>query len=55
MTNSKTYKPGVSLGYTPTQICEFYDRHPDLTLAELAEITGRTVSQLKRILLGASK
>ena len=42
-------------GYTPTAICGLYDRNPNLTLAELSDITGRTVAQLKRILMGASK
>lgn len=42
-------------GYSPTAICELYDRNPNLTLAQLSDITGRTVKQLKRILLGASR
>ena len=33
------------------QIREFYDLNPDLTLSELARITGLSVSQLKRILM----
>lgn len=33
------------------EIREFYDLNPDLTLAELARITGLSVSQLKRILM----
>ena len=33
-------------------ICEFYDLNPDITLAQLANITGKTVEELKQILLG---
>ena len=42
-------------GYSPTRVCELYDSHPNLTLAELSEITGYTIPQLKRILMGGSK
>ena len=35
---------------TPDEIREYYDQHPDLTLATLARMTGRTIDQLKRIL-----
>jgi len=33
-------------------ICEFYDSHPNLTLAQLAQLTGKTIAQLKIILMG---
>lgn len=36
---------------TPEQIRDYYDRHPNLTLAELSRATGLTISQLKRILM----
>lgn len=36
---------------TPEQIRNYYDRHPDITLAQLARITGLSVPQLKRILM----
>lgn len=36
---------------TNQQICEFYDSHPDMTLAQLSQITGKTISELKRILM----
>lgn len=32
-------------------ICEFYDSHPDLTLAQLSVITGLSVARLKQILM----
>ena len=38
---------------TPNEICEYYDSHPDLTLRELAAITGLSVPALKAILMGA--
>ena len=33
------------------EICEFYDSHPDLTLSQLSAITGKTIAQLKKILM----
>lgn len=35
------------------EIREFYDLHPDITLDQLARITGKTVAELKKILMGA--
>lgn len=40
---------------TNQEICDLYDRHPDMTLAQLARITGKTVKELKRILMGAAQ
>jgi hypothetical protein len=37
---------------TNDQICEYYDSHPNLTLAQLAQLTGKTIAQLKIILMG---
>lgn len=33
------------------EICAFYDSHPDLTLADLSRITGKSVAELKKILM----
>ena len=38
---------------TNQQVTEYYDSNLNLTLAELSAITGKTIKQLKRILLGA--
>lgn len=35
----------------PEQIREYYDRRPNLTLAELSRITGLSIPQLKKILM----
>ena len=35
------------------QIIDFYDQNLNMTLAQLAAITGKTVPELKRILMGA--
>ena len=35
---------------TNQQICDFYDNNPNLTLTQLAQMTGLTVDQLKTIL-----
>lgn len=35
---------------TNQQLCDFYDNNPNITLAQLAQITGKTVDQLKTIL-----
>jgi hypothetical protein len=34
------------------QIREFYDLNPNLTLKQLSNITGLTIDQLKKILMG---
>ena len=36
---------------TNEEIRDYYDSHPNLTLAELSAITGKSVKQLKRILM----
>jgi hypothetical protein len=35
---------------TNSQICDFYDNNPNLTLAQLSKITGLSIDQLKTIL-----
>ena len=37
---------------TDQEIIDFYDTHWNITLAELSHKTGRTVAQLKKLLLG---
>jgi len=37
---------------TDQEITDYYDSHPNLTLAELAQMTGKTVQELKKILMG---
>lgn len=36
---------------TNQDICDLYDSKPDLTLAQLSRMTGKSVSQLKQILM----
>lgn len=36
---------------TDAQIRDLYDTKPDLTLAQLSRMTGKSVTQLKRILM----
>jgi len=38
---------------TNQQIIDFYDQNLNLTLAQLAAITGKTVPELKKLLMGA--
>jgi hypothetical protein len=38
---------------TNQEIIDFYDQNLNLTLAQLAAITGKTVQELKSILMGA--
>jgi len=38
---------------TNQQINEYYDSNLNLTLAEFSAITGKSIKQLKRILMGA--
>ena len=39
-------------GMTHTEIIDYYDTHPDLTLAEFSRMTGLSIQQLKNILMG---
>lgn len=36
---------------TNDEINDYYDSHPNLTLAQLSRMTGKSVEQLKRILM----
>ena len=36
---------------TNEQIIDLYDANPDLTLAQLSRMTGKSVAELKRILM----
>ena len=37
---------------TNDQIADLYDFNPNMTLAQLSRITGKSVEQLKKILMG---
>jgi hypothetical protein len=37
---------------TPADIVDYYDRHLNLTLRELSAMTGRTIKELKRLIMG---
>lgn len=39
---------------TKQDICDLYDSKPDLTLAQLSRISGKSVAQLKQILMGGN-
>jgi hypothetical protein len=36
---------------TPAEIVHYYDSHLNLTLRELSDMTGRTIANLKKIIL----
>jgi hypothetical protein len=36
---------------TPAEIVDYYDRHLNLTLRELSAMTGRTIAELKRMIM----
>lgn len=40
---------------TPGEIIDYYDAHPDLTLRQLANMTGRSVAYLKGLLMHPEK
>lgn len=42
---------GNPMDWTFDDIREYFDNHPDLTLAKLANMTGYTVAELKKILM----
>ena len=37
---------------TNEEISDYYDSHPNLTLAQLSRMTGKSVEELKKILMG---
>lgn len=41
--------------WTPAQIIDFYDSHPDLTLRQLSHMTGRSIAYLKGLLMHPEK
>jgi len=40
---------------TPAEIIDYYDSHLNLTLRELADMTGRTIPYLKGLLMHPEK
>jgi hypothetical protein len=36
---------------TPAEIVDYYDRHLNLTLRELSAMTGRTIKELKNLIM----
>lgn len=46
---SEDKKPDYSS--TNQEIIDYYDSHLDLTLRELSEMTGRSVANLKRLMM----
>lgn len=40
---------------TPAEIVEYYDSHLNLTLRELADMTGKTIPYLKGLLMHPEK
>jgi hypothetical protein len=39
---------------TAAEIVHYYDSHLNLTLRELSDMTGRTVKDLKRLIMGVA-
>ena len=38
--------------WTDSEIADYYDTHPNITLEQLSSITGRGIAELKEILMG---
>jgi hypothetical protein len=49
---SEDKKPDYSS--TVAEIVHYYDTHLNLTLRELSDMTGRSVAQLKKIIMGGA-
>ena len=55
---SSTYQPfnhqtiGGFMFWTNEQINDYYDSHPNLLLSQLSAITGKSIKELKIILMG---
>ena len=43
---------GNTMFMTNEEISDYYDSHPNLTLAQLSRMTGKSVEELKKILMG---
>jgi hypothetical protein len=44
----------VNHSSTPDEIVHYYDTHLNLTLRELSDMTGRSVADLKKLILGVA-
>jgi hypothetical protein len=44
----------VNHSSTPAEIVHYYDTHLNLTLAQLASMTGRSVADLKKMIMGGA-
>ena len=44
-----------STKWTESEVCEYFDFNWNITLADLSDMSGHSVKQLKRILMGGSK
>jgi len=42
----------MGLDMTNEQIRHYYDTHLNMTLKELSQMTGKTIAELKKIILG---
>jgi hypothetical protein len=45
------HSKGITMFMTDEEINDYYDSHPNMTLAQLSRMTGKSVEQLKRILM----
>ena len=41
-----------AIDWTNDEIADYFDQHPEITLAQLARMTGKSVAELKKILMG---
>lgn len=44
----------VNHSSTDAEIVHYYDTHLKLTLRELSDMTGRSVAELKKLIMGAA-
>ena len=45
------HSKGITMFMTDAEIWDLYDSNPNLTLAQLSRMTGKSVEELKRILM----
>jgi hypothetical protein len=48
----RQHKTGKGKAMANQDICDLYDSKPDMTLTQLSRMTGKSVQQLKQILMG---
>ena len=53
--NNSTRAPLPMIEWTEKEICQFYDQNPNLLLEKFAPLVGRSLEEVKTILMSENK